>query len=72
MPYYIFRVMPYGQLEQLAEFDVFKDASAHAKSLRAEAGAPETSRIKLMFADTALQAEDQLLQIRQPGPAGDD
>ena len=72
MPYYIFRVMPYGQLEQLAEFDVFKDASAHAKSLRAASGAPATSRIKVMFADSALQAEDQLLQIRQPGPAGDD
>ena len=72
MPYYIYRILPDGQLEPLAQFVAFKDASAHAKALRASQDAPTASRIKVMFADTQLQAEDQLQQIRQPGPSGDD
>lgn len=72
MPYYVYAVKPFAQLDRLAEFDAFGAASAHAKALRAAqvAGAPE--RIKVMFADNALAAEDLLLQIRDPGPAGDD
>ena len=35
MPYYVFAVKPFAQLERLAEFTAFKDASAHAKALRA-------------------------------------
>ena len=72
MPYYIYRVKPFGQLENLAEFDAFAPASAHAKALRGGAVAQEGSRIKLMFAESALQAEEQLLQVRAPGPLGDD
>jgi len=69
MPYFVYRVQPFAQLEKLAEFSAFKEASAHAKSLRiAQPGAS----IKVMFADTALQAEDLLLQVRERGPSGDD
>ena len=72
MPYFVYRVKPYAQLEKLAEFGAFKEASAHAKSLRAaQPGAPGTS-IKVMFADSPLQAEDLLLQVRERGPSGDD
>jgi hypothetical protein len=35
MPYYIYRVKPFAQLEKLAAFDAFAEASAHAKTLRA-------------------------------------
>ena len=72
MPYYIYRVAPFAQLEQLAEFDAFQEASAHAKSLRAALAAEPGVRIRLMFADSPLQAQDQLLQVRDPGPIGDD
>lgn len=72
MPYYIYRVLPFAQLEKLAEFDAFKPASAHAKALRlAESGAPQ-GKVKVMFADTEQLAEDLLCQIRDPGPSGDD
>jgi hypothetical protein len=72
VPYYIYRVMPYAQLQKLAEFDAFKPASAHAKALRvAERDAPE-GKVKLMFADNEQLAEDLLCQIRDPGPSGDD
>ncbi len=71
MPYFVFAIKPFGQLDKLAEFDAFKEASIHAKALRATRpdGAP---RIKIMFGETQLAAEDQLLQLRVPGPTGDD
>ena len=72
MPYYIYRVLPFAQLEQLAKFDAFKDASAHAKSLRAAQAGDTSGKIKVMFADNAMQAEDQLCQVRDPAPSGDD
>ncbi len=72
MPYYVYRVRPFAQLEQLADFVVFKDASAHAKALRAVADAPVDGKIKVIFAADPTQAEDLLCQIREPGPTGDE
>jgi len=71
MPYYVFAIKPFGRLDKLGEHEVFKDASTQAKTLRAAqpAGAP---RIKVMFGQTQLAAEDQLLQLREAGPSGDD
>lgn len=71
MPYFVFRVKPYAQIEKLADFAVFREASAHAKALRAEGG-EQGGRIKVMFADNQTLAEDLLCQIRDPQPAGDD
>jgi hypothetical protein len=70
MPYYVYAVKPLAQLEKLAEFPAFRQASAHAKSLRA--GGRPGERIKVMFADTPLAAEDLLLQVRDAPPDGDD
>ncbi|MEW6706543.1 MAG: hypothetical protein AB1430_16975 [Pseudomonadota bacterium] len=72
MPYYVYRVKPFAQLEKLAEFGAFRDASAHAKALRAAAGAERGAKVKVMFAENELMAEDLLCQVRDPGPAGDD
>lgn len=73
MPYYVYSVKPFAQLEKLAEFPVFKEASVHAKSLRAaQAGQRPGERIKVMFADNPLAAEDLLLQVREAPPDGDD
>jgi len=72
MPYFVFAVGPFSVLKKLAEFDAFKEASAHAKALRAAqpAGAPE--RIKVMFAEHQLAAEDLLSQVREAGPSGEE
>jgi hypothetical protein len=72
MPYYVFKVMPFAQLERLAEFEVYADASARAKSLRGELAAGSPARIKVMFAADLQAAEDLLLQVREAGPAGDE
>ncbi|MCW5665939.1 MAG: hypothetical protein KIT35_19080 [Piscinibacter sp.] len=72
MPYYLYRIMPLGVLRKLDQFDRFAEASARAKALRA-ADAPGTpGRVKVMFAENELQAEDLLGQVREAGPAGDD
>lgn len=74
MPYYVFRVRPFAQFDKLGEFAAFKEASAHAKALRAAApaAAPADGRIKVMFAEHEEQAVDLLCQTREPGPIGDD
>lgn len=72
MPYYIYRIKPFAQLEKLSEFETFKGASEQARALRAAQPAQAPGTIKIMFADTELQAEDLLCQVRTPGPRGDD
>ncbi len=72
MPYYIYLIKPFTQLDKLAEFDAYKDAAAHARSLRSQQSADAPGKIKIMFADNELHAEDLLCQVRTPGPKGDD
>jgi dihydrodipicolinate synthase/N-acetylneuraminate lyase len=72
MPYYVYAVKPFAQLARLAEFAAFKDASTHAKSLRTAPQTDAATRIKVMFAENPLAAEDLLLQVRPPGPSGDE
>lgn len=72
MPYYVFAIKPFGQLDKLGEHATFKDASAQAKSLRAAQGPQGGPRIKVMFGQTQLQAEDLLLQPREARAAGEE
>ncbi len=72
MPYFVFSVRPFAQLEKLAEFAAFNEASAHAKSLRADQATGGDAKIKVMFAENQQIAEDLLCEIRAPGPTGDD
>jgi hypothetical protein len=72
MPYYLYAVRPMAQLEQLAEHAAFSAASAQAKQLRAGLAPGDRTSIRVMFAATALEAEDLLLQVRDPRPAGEE
>ena len=72
MPYYVYAVRPFAQLERLGEHAAFRDASAQAKRLRDAEHADRATRIRVMFAADALAAEDLLLAVRDPRPAGDD
>ena len=71
MPYFVFKLKPFAQIERLAAFDSFREASTRAKALRLELPKAD-GRIKVMFADNEQLAEDLLCQIREPGPTGDD
>ena len=72
MPYFVFSVRPFAQIQKLAEFSAFKEASVHAKSLRTTHPVSGDAKIKVMFADNEQLAEDLLCQVREPGPKGDD
>jgi len=72
MPYYVFSIQPGAQLEQRAEFPAFAAASAHAKALRATLPPKSLARVKVVFAEHPAQAEDLLLQVREPQPPGDE
>jgi hypothetical protein len=71
MPYFVFSIRPLAQIHKLAQFNAFRDASAHAKALRA-AAPRDGARIKVIFADNEQLAEDLLCQIRDPRPSGND
>ncbi|MDD2880214.1 MAG: hypothetical protein PHQ58_07235 [Rhodoferax sp.] len=72
MPYYIYRIKPFMQLDKLCEFDSFAQASAQAKILRTTEPTDPAIKIKVMFAENELQAEELLCQPRVAGPKGDD
>ena len=72
MPYFVFSVRPFAQIEKLAEFAGFKEASTHAKALRSSQTVAADAKVKVMFADNPQLAEDLLCQVREAGPTGDD
>jgi len=72
VPYYIYRIKPFSILEMLATHEAFAEASAQAKQLRAGLPANSPDKIKVMFAENQLQAEDLLSQVREPRPAGEE
>ncbi len=73
MPYYIYLIkQPFTQLNKLAEHSSFNEASAQAKASRLQQSPDATEKIKVIFAENELQAEDLLSQVRTPGPKGDD
>lgn len=70
MPYYVFKVttFPFRQFDLAGQFDAFKEASAHAKTLRQALAVDDKTSIKVMFGENQLQAEDVLNQEREPQP----
>ncbi|MDP2405607.1 hypothetical protein [Hydrogenophaga sp.] len=72
MPYYIYRVKPFGQLDKLEEHGAFAAASSQAKTLRAALPSGTPDKVKVIFAENELQAEDLLCQVREAGPTGEE
>lgn len=75
MPYYIYKIdnYPVKQLELLAHFDTFKAASAEAKVRRNAMQLTNGQVVKVMFAESELEAEDLLSQVRiAPPTTGED
>jgi hypothetical protein len=74
VPYFIYRVFALRHLEQVTQTPTFGEASGQAKALRASPERPADCAIKVVFAATAEEAEQLLLQARakQPGLADDE
>jgi len=70
MPYYVYKILPgptrlVSTLEKLVQFDSFKDAKKHARDLRTELSGNDKVQIKVTFAETELEAEEQLMEKRE-------
>jgi hypothetical protein len=76
MPYFIYRAFafPVRRLEAAGREDSFRAASACAKALRASPDLPAGCTVRMVFANSELEAEDLLNQVREaaPGVVGDE
>jgi hypothetical protein len=70
MPYFIYRITPgptepLKTLEKLEQHESFKDAKKRAREMRAAMSDGDNTQIKVMFADTELDAEEKLMEKRE-------
>jgi len=70
MPYFLYKIIPgptelVKTLEKLDQYDSFKEAKNRARSLRTEIAEGDKTRIKVMFADSELEAEEKLMEKRE-------
>lgn len=70
MPYYVYKISPgptklVSTLEKLDQYDSFKQAKTFARGLRAELPEGDKTQIKVMFAESELDAEEQLMEKRE-------
>jgi hypothetical protein len=70
MPYYIYKIVPgptnlVKMLEKLEQYETFKEAKNHARDLRAKMADDENYTVKVMFADSELEAEEKLMEKRE-------
>ena len=74
MPYYIYKIGPLNILEKRGQADAFKEAKTLANELRKGLDPNTGVKVKMIFADNELAAEDTLSQPREldPSLAGDD
>lgn len=75
MPYYIYKIfeLPMKRLEKIEKHDVFKLGAERSKELRRDLALTEQCAVKMVFAENELQAEELLMQVREPAPElGDD
>lgn len=70
MPYFVYKIenFPIRRLAYLAHFDSFKEASAEAKKRRNTEQLTAGQIVKVMFAESELEAEDLLSQVRPAPP----
>jgi hypothetical protein len=74
VPYYIYRIFeqPIRRLEKLEQHAAYRDASASVKRMREETPDEGAFRIKMIFGETVLHAEDALNQVREPDRSPDE
>lgn len=70
MPYFVYKITQgptalVKRLEKLEEYDSFKAARSRAHELRAATSEHDNYAIKVMFANTELDAEEQLMVKRE-------
>lgn len=69
MPYYIYSIQQgptslVKSLEKIDEYEKFKDAKNKAREIRSAADSDDSRQIKVIFADSELEAEEKLQEKR--------
>lgn len=72
MPYYIYRIRPPLQLEPIDVHPDYQGARRLARGLREAQSQDDPSKVRLIFAQTASEAERLLTTPREAPPNGDD
>lgn len=70
MPYFIYKITPgptslTKTLENLEKHDAYKAARNRARELRSALQDSDNQQIKVIFADSELQAEEMLMEKRE-------
>lgn len=66
MPYYVYRIhSPIRRLEKVDALPSYREASARLRELRRETPPGGSFRVRMIFAENELQAEDLLSQLRE-------
>ncbi len=70
MPYFVYRISAgptdlIKNLELEKEFESFKDAKAHTAELRQQQSSDDQSEIRMIFAESPLEAEERLQEHRE-------
>ncbi len=70
MPYYVFHISQgptelIKKLDLQKDFESYRDARNFARAQRAELGADSGITVKMVFAASALEAEERLLEHRE-------
>jgi len=69
MPYFVYQISPavsnlVKNLKMLEDFEAYKEAKNFVKGERNKLAAEDKTVYKIIFADNALQAEEQLMEKR--------
>lgn len=70
MPYYVYKILPtvssiVKNMEQVAEFEIFKEAKTFAYDKRTELAEGDEAVYKIIHAKNSLQAEELLSEKRE-------
>lgn len=69
MPYFIYAIQQgpamIKHLEKLEQFEKFKDAKNRAREMRADSTPGDERTIKVIFAESELEAEEKLQEHRE-------
>ena len=70
MPYYIYKIFefPMKRVAKIEQHDIYREGTARSKTLRRDLALTEQCNVKMILAENELQAEELLMQYREPSP----
>ena len=72
MPYFLYKVRSGKRLESVDSWDQYKEAKAHAKSMRQDMRPEDDYAVRIIFAKNSEEAERLLTEKREPRPMGEE